>query len=364
MNPFNPDQLLRRDLREFPPYTASTIALADMERIIKLDTNENPYGPSPKALAALAETRAWNRYLSQDELRPDIAAYVGLASEHIVVGNGADEIIDLIQRNIVGFGDAIVDAPPSFEMYRNIAEFIGARVIEAPRKDDFSLDLDAIERAVVKDGAKVVFIANPSNPDGSAAALSDLERLLALPAFIVFDEAYAEFAGTSLVRRVPSQPNLIVIRTFSKWAGLAGLRIGYAVAPAPVADQMLRTKSPYNVNAAAIGAARASLQDRAYLMANVKKIIAERERLALALARFPFLNPLPSCANFILCRVAGHDPRGLRDALARRGIWIRAYNSARLRDFMRISVGTPEQDDTLLEALRELTSSPERSISQ
>lgn len=364
MTAFNADQLLRPDLAEFPPYTASTVALADMERIIKLDTNENPYGPSPRALAALAETRAWNRYLSQDELRPAIAAYVGLTSEHIVVGNGADEIIDLIQRNILNPGDALVDAPPSFEMYRSFAEFIGARVVETPRKVDFTLDVDAIERAVIKDKAKVVFIANPSNPDGSLTALPDVERLLALPAFIVFDEAYAEIAGTSMVGRVPSQPNLIVIRTFSKWAGLAGLRIGYAVAPTRVADQMLRTKSPYNVNAAAIVAARASLEDAAYLMSNVEKMVAERERLARALAQFPFLNPLPSHANFILCRVTGHDPRGLRDALARRGIWIRAYNSARLHDYMRISVGTPEQDDALLEALQAVTRSAERSVSQ
>lgn len=364
MTPFNADQLLRRDLLEFPPYAGSAVALADMERVVKLDANENAYGPSPRAIAALADTRVWNRYATQDELRPAIAQYAGVAPEHIVVGNGADEVIDLVERIVLTPGDAIVDTPPSFEMYRKYAEIIGARVIEAPRGADFAPDLAALERAVTQDGAKIVFIANPNNPDGSVMSPTAVEQLLALPALIVVDEAYAEFAGTSLVERVPVQPNLVVLRTFSKWAGLAGLRIGYAVAPARIADQILRTKSPYNVNAAAIVAARASLQDVEYLMGNVSKIVAERDRLLEALARVPFLQPFPSCANFILCRVVGRDSRALRDTLARRGILIRAFGAPRLREHVRVTVGTPEQDQALLQALHDSNLFAERSASQ
>lgn len=350
----DPTKLLRPDLGDFPPYVPSTVAVADMERVIKLDANENPFGPSPRALAALAATHTWNRYATQDELRPLIAQYVGVPPDHIIVGNGADEVIDLIQRVVLSPGDAILDCPPSFEMYGKYALVNGARVLEVPRDSDFRIDIDAIERLVAGENVKLVFVANPNNPDGGLTPPAVLGRLLALPALVVLDEAYAEFASGSVARRVPEQPNLVVLRTFSKWAGLAGLRIGYAIAPLAIADRVLRTKSPYNVNAAAIVAARASLEDAAFLQANVRRIIAERDRLVPALARTGLLQPLPTQTNFILCRVNRLAPRALRDALAQRGILIRAFSSPRLQDYIRISVGTPEQDDTLLAALGEI----------
>lgn len=361
MPTFDSDRLLRQDLLHFAPYTPAAVTIADMERVIKLDANENPFGPSPKALAALADTRVWNRYATQDELRPAIAEYVGVPEEHIVVGNGADEVIDLVERIFLQPGDCIVDCPPSFEMYGKYAAINGARVLEVPRRDPsptvgagFSVDVDEIERAVAREHPKMVLIANPNNPDGSLMPPEQVERLLSLPAIIVLDEAYSEFSGSSLVERVPSQPNLVVLRTFSKWAGLAGLRIGYCVAPKAIADQVLRTKSPYNVNAAAIVAARASLEDAEYLRGNVRRILAERDRLLAVLARSDVLEPLPTSTNFILCRVRGRSARALRDDLAQRGILIRAFGSPRLRDFVRVSVGTPEQDDALLSALNEM----------
>lgn len=361
MPTFDSDRLLRQDLLHFPQYTPAAVTIADMERVIKLDANENPFGPSPKALAALADTRVWNRYATQDELRPAIAEYVGVPEEHIVVGNGADEVIDLVERIFLQPGDCIVDCPPSFEMYGKYAAINGARVLEVPRRDPsptvgagFSVDVDKIERAVAREHPKMVLIANPNNPDGSLMPPEEVERLLSLPAIIVLDEAYSEFSGSSLVERVPSQSNLVVLRTFSKWAGLAGLRIGYCVAPKAIADQVLRTKSPYNVNAAAIVAARASLEDAEYLRGNVRRILAERDRLLAVLARSDVLEPLPTSTNFILCRVRGRSARALRDELAQRGILIRAFGTPRLRDFVRVSVGTPEQDDALLSALNEM----------
>jgi histidinol-phosphate aminotransferase len=363
MPTFDAQVLLRQDLTDFPPYVAAPVAIADMERIIKLDANENPYGPSPKVLAALADTRVWNRYATQDELRPLIAHYVGAEPEQIVVGNGADEMIDLIQRIFLQPGDAVLDCPPSFEMYRVFAAVNGARVLDVPRRFEpaaplgprFCADLDAIEQVVVREHPKIVFVTNPNNPDGSLYSPADLERLLALPALIVMDEAYAEFSGSSLVARVATQANLVILRTFSKWAGLAGLRVGYAVAPKPVADRMMRTKSPYNVNMAAIVAARASLEDVDYLYGNVQRIIAERGRLSLALADLGFLQPLPTHSNFILCHVSGLSARDLYTQLAQRGILVRVFGSPRLAEFVRISVGTREQNAALLDALKETT---------
>lgn len=363
MPTFDAEKLLRQDLLHFAPYTPAAVTIGDMERVIKLDANENPFGPSPRALAALADTRVWNRYATQDELRPAIAEYAGVPEEQIVVGNGADEVIDLVERIVLEPGDCIVDCPPSFEMYGKYATINGARVLEVPRRDPapavgtgFTIAIDEIERVVAREHPKMVLVANPNNPDGSLMTPEQTERLLALPVLVVLDEAYSEFSGGSLARRVSSQPNLVVLRTFSKWAGLAGLRIGYCVAPKAIADRVLRTKSPYNVNAAAIVAARASLDDAEYLRGNVRRILAERDRLFAALASHrgsTVLEPLPTSTNFILCRVRGQSARELRDKLARRGILIRAFGSPRLRDFVRISVGTPEQDDVLLSALNE-----------
>jgi histidinol-phosphate aminotransferase len=400
MTHFDPTQLLRQDLSDFPPYSMGHVPLADLDHLIKLDLNENPFGPSPKAIAALAQMRHYNRYIGQDELREAIARYVGVDVSHIVVSNGADEMIDWVQRVFLNRGDAIVDCPPSFEMYAFFARVNGARILAVPRRDDFSIDVDAIERAVLEGviaseakqspsrdveiassqsfdsaslrsgsllatlaphasagvtQAKLIFLANPSNPDGGMASRPEIERLLALPVMLVLDEAYAEFAGESYAARVPTQSNLIVLRTFSKWAGLASLRVGYCIAPQPIAAKILQIKAPENVNAAGIVAALASLDDREYLMANVRRIVAGRERLSVALAQLGFLQPLPSHANFVLCRVVGRDARQIYNALAARGILIRAFGSPRLRDYIRIAVGTPDENEVLVKALKEIT---------
>lgn len=367
MPTFDARRLLRQDLNDFPPYSMGHVPLADLGKYVKLDLNENTFGPSPKAIAALAEMQHYNRYVGQDELREAIARYVGVDVSYIVTSNGADEMIDLVQRVFLDRGDAIIDCPPSFEMYSFFARVSGARIANVLRHEDFSIDVDAVERAVNsfpntshlatgegRVGVKLIFLANPSNPDGGVVSLEDIERLLALPVMVVLDEAYAEFAGESYAGRVPTQPNLIVIRTFSKWAGLAGLRVGYCIAPKPVAARILQCKAPENVNAAGIVAARASLDDVEYLMANVRRIVAERDRLSAALAKLGFLQPLPSRANFVLCRVVGRDARKISDALEARGILIRAFDSPRLRDYIRIAVGTPEENQVLYQTLAEI----------
>jgi histidinol-phosphate aminotransferase len=370
MSSFDPEQLVRQDLSDFPPYSMGHVPLADLDHLVKLDLNENPFGPSPKALAALGQMRHYNRYVGQDELRAAIARYVGADVSHVVVSNGADEMIDWVQRVFLNRGDAIVDFPPSFEMYAFFARVNGARILSIPRRDDFCIDIDAIERSFANgkwqmangepfqfatpgQRPKLIFLANPSNPDGGVASHADIERLLALPVIVVLDEAYAEFAGETYAARVSSQANLIVLRTFSKWAGLASLRVGYCVAPKPIAAKILQIKSPENVNSAGIVAALASLEDREYLLANVRRINEEKERLTRALAQLGFLQPLPSRANFILCRVVGRDARTIYDALAKRDILIRVFGSTRMRDYIRIAVGTPEQDDQVIHLLRE-----------
>ena len=379
MTHFDPAQLLRQDLNDFPPYSMGHVPLADLGKYIKLDLNENNFGPSPKALAALAAMPHYNRYVGQEELREAIARYVGVEKDYIVTSNGADEIIDLVQRVFLNHGDAIIDCPPSFEMYGFFARMNGAKIISVPRKEDFSIDVEAVERIVIASGEaakqspnreseiassqnpllamtypKLIFLANPSNPDGSVLSHADVERLLKLPVMLVLDEAYAEFAGESYATRVPTQSNLIVLRTFSKWAGLASLRVGYCIAPKVVAAKILQCKSPENVNAAGNVAARASLDDLDYLLGNVRRIVAERERMSAELAKLGWIQPLPSRANFILSKVVGRTGKEVRDALEARGILIRAFGSPRLREYIRIAIGKPEENDAVLRALREI----------
>ncbi len=327
-------------------------------KLIKLDANENPYGPSPKARAALASMAYTHIYPDPEasKLRPLLADYVGVSADHILVGAGADELIELILQLFIEPGDVIINTPPTFSMYAFDAPLAFARVVNVERRADFSLDVDAIAAAVQETGAKLLFVCSPNNPDGSLIPAETLDRLLDLPLVVVLDEAYIEFSETaSAAARVPGTSNLIVLRTFSKWAGLAGLRVGYGIFPRAIIQHLWKIKQPYNLNAAADAAARASLEDLPYLRANVQRLIKERARLETQLAKFSFLKPYPSRSNFVLCQVEEMSAADVRQRLAQEyGIVIRYYNKSRLRDSVRISAGKPEQTDALLAALRKI----------
>ena len=363
MTAFDVQRLLRPAIAELQEYTPSLSldSLSELlglppERIIKLDANENLYGPSPRVRDALAAHGAYHLYPDSDQhrLRDAIQAYIGVDKAHLMAGNGADELIDLVTRLFLGPGDALILCPPSFGMYSFFATLNGARVVEVPRGADFSLDVEGVEDAATG-GARLLFLASPHNPSGCLIPRCDLLRLLELPLVIVVDEAYAEFSGENVVDLVPSHPNLIVLRTFSKWAGLAGLRVGYGIFPLEIVKSLWKIKPPGNLNAAGQAAALASLDDLDDLQGNVRRIVAERERLYEALQGIPFLRPYPSQANFILCRVVGKDVRVLEEALEREGIVLRYFGEPALRDCVRITVGRPEHGEALLAVLRRLT---------
>jgi histidinol-phosphate aminotransferase len=327
--------------------------------IVKLDANENPYGPSPRVLAALAAVPFPHIYPDPESsaLRAALARDTGLPAENLLAGAGADELIDLIMRLFLRAGDRIVDCPPTFGMYSFDAAVNGAKVVRVPRRADFSVDVGAVE-ALYHDTAveapKLIFVTSPNNPDGSVLADEDLRRLLALPAGVVLDEAYIEFHGPSRLDWVLEHENLIVLRTFSKRAGLAGLRVGYGAFSTRLMQHLWKIKQPYNVNVAASAAALAALEDAGYLADCVARLTAERARLAQCLAQIDYLRPYPSRANFILCRVVGREARTLKLALEQHGILVRYFNKPGLTDCVRISVGKPEQTDRLVQALRSL----------
>jgi histidinol-phosphate aminotransferase len=357
--------LIRADVAGMQPYQPIypfEVLAARLGRapgaIVKLDANENPYGPSPQVRPALADLPYAHIYPDPESraLRAALADFTGVPADLLLTGAGADELLDLTMRLFLQPGDAILDCPPSFGMYAFDAAIAGAKVVTVPRGPDLSVDVDSVEEAARRHRPKLLFVTSPNNPDGSCLPDADLVRLLALPLVVVLDEAYVEFAGPerSRIHWVAERGNLIVLRSFSKWAGLAGLRVGFGAFPAALMPHLWKIKQPYNVSVAAAAAALASLEDRAYLEQTVARIVAERERLQRALASIPYLRPYPSQANFVLCRVVGRDAAQLKQVFEREGILVRHFDKPRLGDCIRISVGKPEQTDALMSVLRRL----------
>ncbi|CAN0891212.1 Histidinol-phosphate aminotransferase, chloroplastic [Linum grandiflorum] len=332
------------------------------EDIVKLDANENPYGPPPEASAVMEALGSLKfPYIYPDpesrRLREALAKDSGLESDYILVGCGADELIDLIMRCTLDPGDKIVDCPPTFTMYEFDASVNGAHVIKVPRKPDFSLDVELICEAVRREKPKCIFLTSPNNPDGSIIKDEELLKILELPLLVVLDEAYVEFSGLeSRMKWVKEYENLIVLRTFSKRAGLAGLRVGYGAFPSSIIQYLWRAKQPYNVSVAAEVSACAALENPTYLERVKDALVQERERLFEFLEEVPFLKPFPSYSNFILCEVKpGMDAKKLKEDLANMGVMVRHYSKKELNGYIRISVGKPEQTDVLMQCLNSIS---------
>jgi histidinol-phosphate aminotransferase len=391
--------LLRADLVALEEYGSTN--LAELERevgrpLLKLDANENPYGPSSLVREALYRCCV-ERYPDGacTELRQGLGAYLGVDPERIVCSAGGDEMLELLLRLFLEPGQEVIDCTPSFGLYALATAYNRGTVVRVPRAERWAIDVPAVERAITK-RTKIIFACSPNNPTGNSTPREDVARLLETGRVVVLDEAYAEFAGRTLVDLAASYPNLVVMRTMSKWAALAGLRLGYAVLDPEAACQMNKIRSPYNVGVAAQVAGIVSLKDQPYLMANVRKIVEERERLYGRLQALGVGKVYPSEANFLYwvvdpltprqCRGipswvpparagTGHPQgdaptetggresadeirrmglgaRELKEALARRGVLVRLYEEP--VDALRISVGTPEESDILMSALEEI----------
>jgi histidinol-phosphate aminotransferase len=332
--------------------TAAARASVAVEDLIRLVANENPYGPSPSVAQALAQFDEYHLHPDYEPLREAVARYAGVEPDQVVLSNGADEMIDLLIRLFVEPGEAVVTCPPTFGMYCFCARVNRCRVLAAPRRDDLSLDAEAVEERVrAGRRPRMLFLVSPGNPSGQAVPLEVTERLLDLPILVVVDEAYIEFGGESAVSLLADHENLVVVHTFSKWAGMAGLRLGYALLAPSLARHLERVRPPYNVNAAAMVAAMATLADLHTVRANVAKLVEERERLQRLLERISWLQPLPSQANFVLCRVRDRDAQAVIDHLLDSGILIHGFSDPAMASYVRVSVGRPEQSDALLRAL-------------
>jgi histidinol-phosphate aminotransferase len=325
------------------------------DKTIKLDGNENPYGCSPRVQKALAKYREYNRYPDPDqrEVRKALAKYTGMKADSIVAGAGSDDLIDIILRLFIQPGDRVINCPPTFGMYPFCTEIVGGSVVKVPRRKDFSLDIPAIKKVADKK-TKLIFIASPNNPTGNRADEAEIRALLAMNLILVVDEAYVEFSGKSLIKMVPCYANLIVLRTFSKWAGIAGLRAGFGIFPTNLVPYLLKIKQPYNINLAAHVAILESLKDVDYLQSTVKAMAKEREHLYQGLCKIKWLKPYPSEANFVLCAVKGRSAKDIYLGLQKKGIFIRYFETPELKDYIRISVGKHEDTPRVIAALKNM----------
>jgi histidinol-phosphate aminotransferase len=360
----NPQDFLRQHIRKMESYIpilpfdviSDELGIPE-DQIVKLDANENPYGPIPAVSDALAKLPYTHIYPDPEsrKLRQSIAAYNDVSFENILAGAGADELIDLIMRLLLDPGDCILNCPPTFGMYQFDADVNAANVITIPRKKDFNIDIDGIVTSIQQHRPKVLFLASPNNPDGSLLSENDLNTLLDLPIILVLDEAYIDFASPAMsrVNLVAENENLVVIRTFSKWPGLAGLRVGYGVFPNWMMPHLWKIKQPYNVSVAGSTAAIVSLEHIEQLELRTNLMITERERLFQLLQTIPWIEPYPSKANFILCKITDFDAAEVKDNLGRQGILIRYFDKPGLSDHIRVSIGKPEHSDRLISSLRE-----------
>ena len=322
------------------------------EDVIRLNANENPYGPLDKVSAALSGLPL-HLYPdpNQRKLRAALGEYTGQPVERIMAGAGGDEIIDLLMRLFIAPGQKVLDCEPTFGMYSFSARIAEAEIVSVPRNSTWDIDIPAMLEAI-DDSARIVFLASPNNPTGNLLTERDARALLKTGVIVCVDETYYEFSGSTLSPLLDEYENLVILRSFSKWAGIAGLRVGYAIASSELIGHLMDIKQPYNINIAGEAAVLAALEHRGELLERAATLIEQRKRLEAVVDEFPGISYYPSEANFLLCRFERRTAEEAYVGLAQRGIFVRRFPQTVLDSSLRISTGTPEQTDLLIDALR------------
>lgn len=363
---FDPDKLVRPAIHHLPTYTRDGEPEEKPAREIRLDWNESPYPPSPKAVAAIAAFTAHNRYPDFDAwtLRQAIGRYIGAPATRIVAGAGLDNVLETLIHLVIEPGDRVIISEPTFMVYEWLVRGHDGKAVNVPLAPGFDLDANGILDAV-DERTKLVLVCNPNNPTGNVFDAEVIERIVAeAPCLVAIDEAYAEFAGASFLPLMERYPNLAILRTLSKFAGFAGMRVGYGVFPDALMPYVLRIMPGFcNVSAVATAAAVASLADDDYNRAVVARIVADRDALADQLREIPGVEPLPSATNFLLVRLPVTDAGPVQRELARRGIYVRHFGNPAfgLGDCLRVSIGTTEENETFLGELEAILSTRERA---
>jgi len=330
----------------------------ELKDIVKLDANENFIFPAELTASELCQLSRFldTRLYPLDQktrLTAALTEYLNVSPDQIVVGNSSDDVLEIVARVFLKRKASAVSITPTFVMYRVITSNLGRKFIEVPLKEDFSLDVEDILTACEK-STHICFLCSPNNPTGNQFPTEQVETLAErFDGLLVIDEAYVEYAPYSTVNLIHKYRNLMVLRTFSKAFGLAGLRIGYAVASAEIASALRRMQLPYNVNTVSLEMALRVLKRLDLVEAAIERVKVERARLMSAMKRIPGVSPYASDSNFILFKTM-REARQVRDDLAERAILIRYYDSPGLERYLRVTVGTAEMNDRFLDALREV----------
>ena len=341
----------------------SAYTLDPVETPIKINQNENPFDlPAEIKDEVLRRVRgrAWSRYpdFVPASLLERLAGFSGWRADGILAGNGSNELIQSLMMVTVGEGTKVVIAEPTFTLYRLQASVLGGDVTGVPLDEDLRFDVAAIERAASDAGAHLVVVCSPNNPTGCALEPEAVAGLCErAPGLVVVDEAYHEFSGTTVVPLLERYPNLVVLRTFSKAMAMGGLRVGYMLAAPEIAAEVNKAKLPYNLDIVSMAAAEVAMERYDELLRPlVETLVRERERVIPAVAAIEGLEPFPSHANFFVVRSRRVPARELFDRLVARGILVRDVGRYPMLDgFLRISIGTPEENDALVDALREIS---------
>ncbi len=326
-------------------------------KVIKLNTNENPYPPSPEALKVLRELEGelLRRYPDPmaGAFRQAASEVLGVPPDWILVGNGSDDLLTMIIRACSEPGRRVVYPMPTYVLYRTLTQIQGAEFVEVPYHEDYSLPVEPL----IEDRGAVTFVASPNSPSGTVAPVEVLDKLASqLSGVLVIDEAYVDFAESDALELVNKYDNVIILRTLSKGYSLAGLRLGFGVANPVLLEGLIKVKDSYNVDAIACAVGAAAIADQTHKNTNAQKIKASRIQMAEALKQLGFY-VLPSEANFLLVQSPSGNAQYLYQKLKERGILVRYFNQPRLTDKLRITVGTPEQNETLIEVLGEVLTS-------
>ena len=343
-------------VRELRAYT-----LTPDRASVKINQNENPWDAplavKQESLRRLRE-RAWSRYpdFVPTSLHEHLAAFAGWKPEGIIAGNGSNELIQALLMVTVGEEKRVLISEPTFALYRQVTTVLGGNVLSVPLTPELTYDVDALRDTIKANNPDVVIICSPNNPTGCRIDDRDLASLLeATRGLIAVDEAYFEFAQHTVVPLLEEHRNLVVFRTFSKAMAMAALRVGYLLAAPELVREVGKAVLPYNLNAMSQTIAETAVEMyQSELRPLVQRIIAERERLGSELRKIDGLTPVPSQANFMIVR-SRIEPRRVFAELLRRDILVRDVSGyPMLRDYFRVSVGTPQENDLLVAALREI----------
>jgi len=320
---------------------------------VKLNTNENPYPPSPEVIRALL-AEAWGALNYYPEpganaVRDRLSERFGLERDNFLVGNGGDDILTITTRSLAGEGDVIAYPVPSYILYETLADQQGSRRLEIPFPEDFSLP-----QGLFGNGAKLTFLANPNSPSGTLVPSAKVKALAeSLPGVLLVDEAYVDFSDDNCMGLVGKLPNLCVLRSFSKSFSLAGMRIGYLAGPEELVAELSKCRDSYPVNRLSIAAAVAALEDYDYMLSNVAKIRRTRAFLTDALTEMGF-KVTPSQANFIWTKAPAPGAKEIYEKLKARKILVRFWDRPDWSDYLRIAIGTRGQIDALVSGIREI----------